>query len=126
MILGSLVKLGYVLVTVSVLLMIWVSLSQGREMEVVQYPPCVFNPLCSCSKAVPDLGIVYCQDVPLPRIPPPINSSKVFMLHLENIGLRSIEPYFLQATGSYQLFQGVLEGKHRSAQHRALLPPGHR
>nr|CAD7567857.1 unnamed protein product [Timema californicum] len=98
MILGSLVKLGYVLVTVSVLLMIWVSLSQGREMEVVQYPPCVFNPLCSCSKAVPDLGIVYCQDVPLPRIPPPINSSKVFMLHLENIGLRSIEPYFLQAT----------------------------
>nr|CAD7195691.1 unnamed protein product [Timema douglasi] len=103
MILGSLVKLGYVLVTVSVLLMIWVSLSQGREMEVVQYPPCVFNPLCSCSKAVPDLGIVYCQDVPLPRIPPPINSSKVFMLHLENIGLRSIEPYFLQATGLYRL-----------------------
>lgn len=26
---------------------------------------------------------------------------KVFMLHMENTGLREIEPYFLQATGNY-------------------------
>ncbi|XP_063227150.1 chaoptin [Bacillus rossius redtenbacheri] len=100
---GAVMKMGYALVVVSVLLMVWVSLAHGREVEQVQYPPCVFNPLCSCSKAVPDLGIVVCQDVPLARIPPQLNSSKIFMLHLENNNLRSIEPYFLQATGLYRL-----------------------
>jgi hypothetical protein len=66
------------------------------------YPPCVFNPLCSCSKSLPDLGLVFCQDVPLLRLPAPLNSSKVFMLHLENNGLRSVEPYFLQGTGRWR------------------------
>lgn len=80
-----LVQFGYVLMTVA-----------GAAL----YPPCVFNPLCSCSKSLPDLGLVFCEDVPLLRIPPAINNSKVFMLHLENNGLRSVEPYFLQGTGS--------------------------
>lgn len=64
-----------------------------------EYPPCFFNPLCTCSKAVPDLGIVSCRDVPLPRIPPPINSSKVFMLTLENNGMSYLESHFLEGTG---------------------------
>ncbi|KAE8744980.1 hypothetical protein FOCC_FOCC008392 [Frankliniella occidentalis] len=43
------------------------------------YPPCFFNPLCSCSKSVPDLGIVWCRDVPMPRAPPPLNESKALL-----------------------------------------------
>ncbi|XP_069668870.1 chaoptin isoform X2 [Periplaneta americana] len=89
------------LVTVAECLTLVISASTSPD--AVRYPPCVFNPLCSCSKSVPDLGLVFCRDVPLPRLPPPINSSKVFMLHLENNGLRSIEPYFLQGTGLYRL-----------------------
>lgn len=69
-------------------------------MDSVRDPPCYFNPLCSCSKAVPDLGIVRCQDVLLSNIPPSINSSKVFMLQLHNVGLRTISPIFLQNTGN--------------------------
>lgn len=67
------------------------------------YPPCFFNPLCSCSKSVPDLGIVWCRDVPMPRAPPPLNESKVFMLHLDNVGLRSLDAHFLTGTGLYRL-----------------------
>jgi hypothetical protein len=96
----ALVKFGYCLVVVSMLLMLWFSLVRATT-DTVSYPPCMFNPLCSCSKSVPDLGIVICHDVPLPRLPPPINSSKVFMLRLQNNGLRSIEPYFLRGTGEW-------------------------
>lgn len=79
--------------------MIWSSLASAREIEPIKYPPCTFNPLCTCSKPAPDLGIVQCRQVPFPAIPKTINSSKVFMLHMENTGLRELEPYFLQATG---------------------------
>lgn len=89
--------------------MIWVSLSRAREVEVAKYPPCYFNPLCSCSKGVPDLGIVQCQNVYLPRVPDTINISKVFMLHLENNDLRGIEPHFLQSTGNVWQFFKLLE-----------------
>ncbi|KAJ1520527.1 hypothetical protein ONE63_003648 [Megalurothrips usitatus] len=71
--------------------------------RTTQYPPCYFNPLCSCSKSVPDLGIVWCRDVPLPRAPPPLNASKVYMLHLDNNGLRSLDAHFLTGTGLYRL-----------------------
>ncbi|XP_067012092.2 chaoptin [Anabrus simplex] len=102
--LGAVVKLGYALVVISMLLMMWASMARARETNTaVTYPPCYFNSLCSCSKAEPDLGIVFCEDVPLPRIPEAINSSKVFMLHLRNNGLWHIEPYFLQGTGVYRL-----------------------
>ncbi|GLV45240.1 chaoptin [Carabus blaptoides fortunei] len=100
--LETLVRLGYTLVIVCVLLMIWVSLS-GAMPDPPRYPPCYFNPLCSCSKAIPDLGIVRCLGVPLPRIPAPVNNSKVFMLHMDNNGLLFIEPFFLQSTGLYGL-----------------------
>ena len=63
-------------------------------------PPCFFNPLCYCSKAYPDLGRVTCKDIPLLNIPRRINTSKAFMLHLENNGLHFIEPYFLSRTGN--------------------------
>lgn len=82
------------------LIMVWSSLARAKEIEQIKYPPCTFNPLCACSKPVPDLGIVQCRNVPFPAIPKTINNSKVFMLHMENTGLRELEPYFLQATGS--------------------------
>lgn len=87
------------------MLMIWSSLARAapREMELINYPPCTFNPLCTCSKAAPELGIVQCRNVPLPSIPNSVNRSKVFMLHMERTGLRELEPYFLQATGLYRL-----------------------
>ncbi|XP_030758115.1 chaoptin [Sitophilus oryzae] len=94
---------GYVLVLAVFFLMIWVSYVESKEQESVKYPPCFFNPLCSCSKAVPDLGIVQCKDVHLSRIPETVNVSKAFMLHLENNGLRTLEPFFLQSTGLYKI-----------------------
>ncbi|EZA58102.1 Chaoptin [Ooceraea biroi] len=84
------------------LLMMWASVARMHELPV-QYPPCFFNPLCTCSKAIPDLGIVACYNVPMPRIPQPINSSKVFMLQLENNGLRFLQPQYLINTGLYKL-----------------------
>lgn len=83
--------------------MLWTSLSSARESIEIKHPPCFFNSLCTCSKVVPDLGIVRCQDVHLSKIPNTINSSKVFMLHMDNNGLRTIEPHFFQNTGLYKL-----------------------
>lgn len=83
------------------MLMIWSSLAgASREIETIKYPTCTFNPLCTCSKPMPDLGIVQCRHVPFPSIPNSVNISKVFMLHMENTGLRELDPYFLQATGN--------------------------
>lgn len=84
-------------------LLLWVPLSVTREILSARDPPCYFNPLCSCSKAVPDLGIVRCRDTSLSMIPQAINTSKVFMLQLDNVGLRRLEPYFVQSTGLYKL-----------------------
>ncbi|KZC10143.1 Chaoptin, partial [Dufourea novaeangliae] len=100
--LSTMVKVGYILVFVTLLLMMWASMVRMHELPV-QYPPCFFNPLCTCSKAIPDLGIVTCYNVPMPRIPQPINSSKVFMLQLENNGLMFLQPQFLMNTGLYNL-----------------------
>ncbi|XP_063912433.1 chaoptin-like isoform X1 [Zophobas morio] len=96
-------RLGYIIVIGTFLLMMWISLSGARETDSTIYPSCHFGAFCSCSKSGPDLGIVRCHDVHLPRIPEAINVSKVFMLHLENNNLRSIEPYFLQSTGLYKI-----------------------
>lgn len=92
-------KFGYVLVIGTFILMIWISFIESREIDSTHYPPCLFNAQCSCSKSMPDLGIVKCQNVHLPRIPDTVNISKVFMLHMENNQMRTIDPYFLQATG---------------------------
>ncbi|XP_060831402.1 chaoptin [Bombus pascuorum] len=100
--LATMVKVGYALMIFTLLMMMWASLVRMHELPV-QYPPCFFNPLCTCSKAIPDLGIVTCYNVPMPRIPQPINSSKVFMLQLENNGLMFLQPQFLMNTGLYNL-----------------------
>lgn len=71
----------------------------GDAIDALPYPPCSFNPLCTCSKPAPDLGIMQCRNVPFPSIPNTVNVSKVFTLHVENTGLRELEPYFFQATG---------------------------
>lgn len=80
--------------------MIWVSLAESKELEIVRDPPCSFNSHCSCSKGSPDLGLVTCRDVHLPRIPEAVNISKAFKLHMENNNLRLLEPFFLQSTGN--------------------------
>ncbi|XP_013100006.1 chaoptin isoform X1 [Stomoxys calcitrans] len=101
-------KFGYVFIIVTLIIMIWMSLARAslynhREMEEMRYPPCAYNSLCTCSKSSTDLGIVHCKNVPFPALPRMVNQSKVFMLHMENTGLREIEPYFLQSTGMYRL-----------------------
>ncbi|XP_037955244.1 chaoptin isoform X2 [Teleopsis dalmanni] len=100
-------KFGYAYLIVTLAIMIWLSLARAsiynREMEEMRYPPCTFNALCTCSKSSTDLGIVHCKNVPFPALPRMVNQSKVFMLHMENTGLREIEPYFLQSTGMYRL-----------------------
>lgn len=58
--------------------MIWASLVGARGMEIDKHPPCMFSPLCSCSKASSnDLGIIKCKNVPYPAIPRILNNSKV-------------------------------------------------
>ncbi|XP_034949878.1 chaoptin [Chelonus insularis] len=96
------IRMGYIMMILTLVLMFWASMVRMHELPV-QYPPCFFNPLCTCSKAVPDLGIVNCENVPMPRIPQPINSSKVFILQLGNNGLRQLQPQFLMNTGLYNL-----------------------
>ncbi|XP_044258031.1 chaoptin isoform X2 [Tribolium madens] len=96
-------RFGYILILGTFFLMIWISLSGAREIDLVRYPSCYFNTLCKCSKSGPDLGIVRCQNNHLPRIPETVNISKVFMLHLENNNLKVLEPYFLQSTGLYKI-----------------------
>lgn len=84
--------------------MIWASSVQAARDDNKQNAPCIFNQMCTCSKASPeDLGIVNCLDVPFASMPRSINTSKVYMLKLDNTGLTEIEPYFLQATGLYRL-----------------------
>ncbi|CAH1176590.1 unnamed protein product [Phaedon cochleariae] len=101
--LPQIMRIGYGIVIGIFILMMWISMIETKETESVQYPPCFFNSLCSCSKSIPDLGIVRCQNVHLPRIPETVNISKVFMLHLENNQLRTIDPFFLQSTGLYKI-----------------------
>uniref|UniRef100_A0A182KBF3 Chaoptin n=1 Tax=Anopheles christyi TaxID=43041 RepID=A0A182KBF3_9DIPT len=96
-------KFGYTLVLVTVAIMIWASLARAREIDTQNHPPCAFNPLCSCSKSAPDLGIVNCRAVLFPAVPKIVNSSKLFMLTMDGTGLRELEPYFLQSTGLYRL-----------------------
>lgn len=99
------IKFGYCLVVVTMLLVFWAS-SIGAVRDIhdpSQLSPCNFNPICRCSNAASNLGIVQCKDVPFSAIPITINSSKVFMLQMENTGLVRIEPFFLQNTGLYRL-----------------------
>ncbi|XP_026747027.1 chaoptin-like isoform X1 [Trichoplusia ni] len=112
------IKFGYALVVVTLLLMIWASLSGALELHVdASHPPCLFQALCTCSKPAGDLGIVTCNHVPILRVPGTINSSKVFMLQLTGNKIRDLEPQFFQATGLYRLAinENPLEGIHEEA-----------
>nr|XP_049693119.1 chaoptin isoform X2 [Helicoverpa armigera] len=112
------IKFGYALVVVTLLLMIWASLSRALELHVdTGHPPCLFQALCSCSKPAGDLGIVTCNHVPILRVPATINSSKVFMLQLTGNQIRDLEPQFFQATGLYRLAinENPLESVHEEA-----------
>ncbi|RVE54580.1 hypothetical protein evm_000701 [Chilo suppressalis] len=114
----AIVKFGYALVVVTLLLMIWASLSRALEIHVdTGHPSCLFQALCTCSKPAGDLGIVTCNHVPLLRVPTILNSSKVFTLQLTGNNIRELEPQFFQATGIYRLAinQNPLEIIHEEA-----------
>ncbi|KAI8420728.1 hypothetical protein MSG28_007951 [Choristoneura fumiferana] len=100
----TIIKFGYTLVVVTLLLMIWASLSRALELHVdTGHPPCLFQALCTCSKPAGDLGIVTCKNVPILRVPAAVNVSKVFTLQLTGNRIRDLEPHFFQATGLYRL-----------------------
>ncbi|CAH0674102.1 unnamed protein product [Spodoptera exigua] len=112
------IKFGYALVVVTLLLMIWASLSRALELHIdSKHPPCLFQALCTCSKPAGDLGIVTCNHVPILKVPATINSSKVFMLQLTGNQIRDLEPQFFQATGLYRLAinENPLESIHEEA-----------
>ncbi|XP_043212117.1 chaoptin-like [Amphibalanus amphitrite] len=56
-----------------------------------RYPPCQFNPQCSCSNSGPDLGLVECDGVRMVHVPTAINTTKVFSLTLRDNGLGEID-----------------------------------
>ncbi|XP_047997382.1 chaoptin isoform X2 [Leguminivora glycinivorella] len=100
----TVIKFGYTLVVVTLLLMIWASLSRALELHVdTGHPPCLFQALCTCSKPAGDLGIVTCKNVPILRVPAAVNSSKVFTLQLTGNRIRDLDPHFFQTTGLYKL-----------------------
>ncbi|XP_026759596.1 chaoptin isoform X2 [Galleria mellonella] len=116
----TIIKFGYTLVVVTLLLMIWASLSRALDLHVdTGHPPCLFQALCTCSKPAGDLGIVTCNHVPIYKVPAAVNSSKVFMLQLTGNNIRDLEPQFFQATGLYRLAinQNPLEMIHEEAFH---------
>lgn len=94
-------KFGYALVVVTIGLMIWAS-----SVKALKAPdsPCAFSSLCTCSNGdVDNLGSVKCSNVDFPAIPDAFNTTKVYMLKMENTGLSEIEPFFLQSTALYRL-----------------------
>lgn len=77
-------RFGYAVLFFSLALMIWASLARAaiyREVVEMRYPPCMYNPLCTCSKSSTDLGIVYCRNVPFPALPKMVNQSKVIVIY---------------------------------------------
>lgn len=78
-------KFSYIFLLVTILLLIWMSLTRAQRlspyklMEVEEDPvaPCHFTSLCKCSGSSIDLGVVLCRDVLLTSIPQHINQSKV-------------------------------------------------
>lgn len=71
--------------------------------ETSDLQPCPFNLLCKCSKPGPEVGLIYCDDLPLGDFPIAINTTKAFELHLRRNGLRRIEENIFHQTGSFFL-----------------------
>ena len=95
----------YLCLLLLILLMIPIhdrGLSNGHLVRTLD-PPCVFNPLCTCSKPAPDLGKVTCTSAPFSVVPPSINSSAIYILILNKNGLRKIEDRSFYGTGISRL-----------------------
>ncbi|RWS16198.1 uncharacterized protein B4U79_09466 [Dinothrombium tinctorium] len=82
-------------------------------------PSCVFNPLCTCSKALPDLGNVQCRDVPMPVVPPALNNSNIYTLQLQRNGLRHIEEMSFFGSGIWglEISDNLITSLHANALH---------
>ncbi|CAL8100961.1 unnamed protein product [Orchesella dallaii] len=75
---------------------------QGNVLDV--YPPCSFNPLCTCSKPGPtEFGIVACHDVPFGNIPLTLNSSRAFLLSMVGNNLQVLDNKRLVTSGLWRL-----------------------
>ncbi len=71
---------------------------QGNVLDV--YPPCSFNPLCTCSKPGPtEFGIVACHDVPFGNIPINLNTSRAFFLSMVGNNLQVLDDKRLVGSG---------------------------
>ncbi|CAL4125556.1 unnamed protein product, partial [Meganyctiphanes norvegica] len=67
------------------------------------YPPCHFNAQCKCSNTGPDLGLVFCDNVALGRVPLELNNTKIRTLRLRSNNLRYLDDYAFYSTGMYRL-----------------------
>lgn len=87
----------------------WVFLKTGAagilEAETSHLQSCPFNLLCRCSKQGPEVGMIYCEDVPLGDVPIAINNTKAFALNLRRNGLHRIEENIFHQTGYVVLIQ---------------------
>ncbi|XP_068248424.1 chaoptin-like [Palaemon carinicauda] len=67
------------------------------------YPPCQFNAQCTCSNTGPDLGLVFCDNVELGRIPQELNNTKIHTLTLRSNNLLCLDEYTFHNTGMWRL-----------------------
>ncbi|XP_065570091.1 chaoptin-like [Artemia franciscana] len=95
-------RLSFVVLLVSFLFMTAAYLVGASDSEN-RYPPCPFNPLCRCSNAGPDLGVVVCENFPLADIPVTINMTKVFTFRMKRNNLRQLKPNRFHGTGVYKV-----------------------
>lgn len=88
--------------------MIWIWISMitasfaGRILveETSNLQPCPFNLLCRCSRGGPEVGLIYCEDIPLAQVPLAINNTKAFALNLRRNELHRLEENVFHGTGS--------------------------
>ncbi|KAI9550756.1 hypothetical protein GHT06_013401 [Daphnia sinensis] len=73
------------------------------EDEAKNLQPCPFNLLCRCSRGGPEVGLIYCEDIPLASIPVGINNTKAFALNLRRNGLRRVEENGFHRTGLWRI-----------------------
>ncbi|XP_046462597.1 chaoptin-like [Daphnia pulex] len=73
------------------------------EDETKNLQPCPFNLLCRCSRGGPEVGLIYCEDIPLANVPVGINNTKAFALNLRRNGLRRVEENAFHRTGLWRI-----------------------
>lgn len=110
-------RLAYFILFVTLALMTWAYMVQAQLMAerliaeplitrghqgnvLDMYPPCSFNPLCTCSKPGPtEFGIVACHDVPFGNIPVTLNSSRTFLLSMIGNNMQVLDEKRLVGSG---------------------------